>query len=141
MNKNNAKVKSCKKMASEEERVGLNACVFMPLCQNHECGTSTCECAVTCGVYGGCVCVPAFVHSPQVDAGEGGATLVPLAGVGRAPRGEALHADLGNPISRLAVQWNVATVEAYVPHAACRETNGKKSSVEQEIHCCHIQLL
>lgn len=27
------------------------------------------------------VCVPAFMHSPQVNTGEGGATLVPFAGV------------------------------------------------------------
>lgn len=67
-----------------------------------------------------CEYVPAFVHSPQVNTGEGGATLVPFAGVRRAPKGDALDADLGNPITRLAVQGHVAAVEAYISHAACR---------------------
>lgn len=75
-----------------------------------------------------CVCVPAFVHSPQVNTGEGGATLVPLAGVRRAPRGEALNADLGNPITRLAVQRQIAAVEACVPHATCREKKVREFS-------------
>lgn len=58
------------------------------------------------------VCVPAFVHSPQVHAGEGGVTLVPFAGVRRAPQGETLHVDLGNPISWLTVKWYVEAIEA-----------------------------
>lgn len=66
-----------------------------------------------CALYGLlCACVPAFVHSPQVDAGERGTTLVPFAGVRQAPEGEALYADLGNPVSRLAVQRHVATIDA-----------------------------
>lgn len=58
------------------------------------------------------VCVPAFVHSPQVNAGEGRGALVLFAGVRQAPRGQALYADLGNPVSQLAVHWHVATIEA-----------------------------
>ena len=55
---------------------------------------------------------------PQVNAREGGAALVPLAGVGGTTQREPLHADLGDPVSRLAVQWDVMTVEPQVPHAA-----------------------
>lgn len=91
------------------------------------------------------VCLPAFVHSPQVNAGEGGATLVPLAGVRRAPRGEALHADLGNPVPRLAVQRHVATIEAHVPHAACKEKHGEefsgtRNTLHLQLHRCKIKL-
>ncbi len=88
----------------------------------------------------GFVCVPAFVHSPQVNTGEGGATLVPFAGVRRAPKGEALYADLGNPITWLAVQWHVATIEAYVPHAACRQKNGKEFSGNKKYPVIYIHL-
>ena len=58
------------------------------------------------------LCLPALVHSPQVHTGEGRGTLVPLAGVRRAAQGEPLHADLGNPVSRMAVHGDVATVDA-----------------------------
>lgn len=65
--------------------------------------------------------VPALMHPPQVHTGEGGGALVPLAGVRRAPEGEALHVDLGNPVTpRLTVQRQEASVEPAVPHAACR---------------------
>lgn len=94
-------------MASEEE-CGLHTCFSA-----NTMSVSVEQCSVRCEY------VPAFVHSPQVNTGEGGATLVPFAGVRRAPQGDALHADLGNPITRLAVQGHVAAVEAYISHAAC----------------------
>ncbi len=61
MNKNKTKVRSWK-MASEVEWVGLNACVFMPLCQNdhrvcvEHSSVNVPDCAVTFGVCGFCVC-------------------------------------------------------------------------------------
>lgn len=113
----------------------------MPLCQNDEC-VCVAQSSVNVQLHVVCVwsvCVPAFVHSPQVNTGEGGVTLVPFAGVRRAPEGEALHADLGNPISRLAVQRHVATIEAYIPHAACGEKNGKME--KKDIQLSHAATL
>lgn len=85
------------------------------------------NCAVSSGVYRLGVYVPAFMHSPQVDTGKGGATLVSFAGVRQAPKRQALHADLGNPVSGLAFHGHVMTIKTYVPHAACGHKMKKSS--------------
>lgn len=103
---------------------------------------SVLDCAVIFGV-DRFVCVPAFVHPPQVNTSEGGATLVSFAGVRWASKGEALYADLGDPISRLAVQGHVATIQTCIPHAACNKTGEKKKRFQWKekytVNCTRLQ--
>lgn len=56
-----------------------------------------------------------------------------------------MHADLGNPISWLAVHWHVATIEAYVPHAACgqkyrKDVSGTRNALLTTVTCTDAKL-
>lgn len=65
------------------------------------------------------ICLPAFMDSPQVHTGKGGAALVFPAGVGGTTQRHTLRAGHRHSLSGLTIQRNKPPIEPQVPHTAC----------------------